>query len=127
MKEVTPKPGGTTEVVPVQIWTHDCFKATQVGEKEASADKKKSQADAVRRAAGLRRLGKDDREKPETVPIAPVLKDGDAPAVPLPAGSRALRPGAGPLAPLEPKAPAADAAPRDDAPVTADVPAPPAP
>jgi hypothetical protein len=26
MKETTPPPGGTTEVVPVQIWSHDCFK-----------------------------------------------------------------------------------------------------
>jgi hypothetical protein len=125
MKEVTPKPGKTTEVVPVQIWTHDCFKATQVGEKKDKADATKAKADAVRRAAGLRRAS-DRKDKVETVPVAPLVKDAQSSAVPLPEGATLpVRPGTGPIAPPEPRTP--PARPEGDAAPVADVPAPPAP
>ena len=124
MKEVTPKPGKTTEVVPVQVWTHDCFKATQVGEKKASVNAAKSKADAVRRAAGLRRAS-DKEGKQETVPVAPLVREGQAPPVPLPeGGTLPMRPGTGPIAPPEPRTPPVRPD-GDDTPV-ADVPAPPA-
>lgn len=42
MKEATPKPGKTTEVVPVQIWNHDCFRPmTNDSSKTRTVPKKK--------------------------------------------------------------------------------------
>ncbi len=46
MKEVTPRPGKTTEVVPVQIWNHDCFKPVQDAEKTSTKPPLKTMLDA---------------------------------------------------------------------------------
>ena len=96
MKEVTPKPGGTTEAVPVQIWTHDCFKATQVGETADKVKSEKSRADAVRRAAGLRRVETKSSEGTTDAKDAP----GSTRTVPVPEG--VLRPSVGPVRPPGP-------------------------
>lgn len=114
MKEVTPRPGGTSEVVPVQIWTHDCFKATQVAEKKAGVQRSRTTADAVRKATGLRRAS-GETDSIDTVPVSPLRKDGEPGPVLLPdRASMPMRSGSGPSEPGDGPDPASQP---DDAPV----------